>query len=73
MENLAHEADRLIRELQKYSEALKQDDEQQLHTLLKEGREMKLMTDREDYSRMKSVFHKRIAQLWRTYWRRAIE
>jgi prephenate dehydrogenase len=48
-ENLAHEADRLIHELQKYSEAIKLGDAQQLHTLLKEGREMKLMTDKEDY------------------------
>ncbi|MPN23124.1 hypothetical protein SDC9_170510 [bioreactor metagenome] len=49
-ENLAHEADRLIRELQKYSEAIKLGDTQQLHTLLREGREMKLLTDKEDYS-----------------------
>ncbi len=44
-ENLIFELDNIIAELQKYSDAMKNDDEQLLKQLLKDGKEMKLKAD----------------------------
>ena len=44
-DNLVFELDNIIAELQKYSDAMKNDDAETLRTLLKDGKEMKLKAD----------------------------